>query len=535
MDPSILSPVTIHRPSTAAAHLPSAHPSCLLANASLALSPCLLMILLTPLIFQTASTHAFEFFVHPSRTNSATRCRSSIEDKSNDTPVDPRRRHLLEIAAASSIITNSASSNAATKQISNPSPLLPIDGIHDVRLRNYYNPSLPSWHGSSLKLLSLESAAKVLSDQHVSDPTLPMGRWPDPALRRAASPIPPSVFQSTNHEHLVQLQSVASALKNTARNEGAVGLAAQQCGVDVSLIFIDGVREKHPLVNVNAGKTIHAEGTSDSRNNNQDGIFLVNPRIIQRSPESEMLVWTEECLVLPPEFRATLLRDASVTIEYETLLGTDDDGITKQITLSGELARCAQHEMDHDRGVLIVDHVSLAELLSINDDDFMARIENADGLHEMRIRRAYERYVSDSVLLSPTVKDLPLAFESYHDIQSRITEVEYKFVHEEAALSWFARPVYAIDDLQPSVPKDANKTNEYQSNSIKKSEQTECDASCLEERRAKIEMRRAMMQQSRSSTNRGDVLKLSEQRAALYGTSYGGLPSKACSNPGFCP
>jgi hypothetical protein len=102
-------------------------------------------------------------------------------------------------------------------------------------------------------------------------------------------------------------------------------------------------------------------------------------------------------------------------------------------------------------------------------------------------------------------------------------------------LSWYVRPANAIDDLLPSVPTGVNKSREYQSNESIKAIQTECDASCLEERRATIEKRRAMMQQSRSSTNRGDVLKLSEQRAALYGTSYGGLPSKVCSNPGFCP
>ena len=39
---------------------------------------------------------------------------------------------------------------------------------------------------------------------------------------------------------------------------------------------------------------------------------------------------------------------------------------TKQITLKGELARCTQYEMDHDHGTLIVDHVSLDELLSID-------------------------------------------------------------------------------------------------------------------------------------------------------------------------
>ena len=125
-----------------------------------------------------------------------------------------------------------------------------------------------------------------------------------------------------------------------------------------------------------------------------------------------MLVWTEGCLVLPPEFSATLLRDAEVTIEYESLELDDDDGddnimgLTKQIRLRGELARCAQHEMDHDRGILIVDHVSLEELLlpSAVDDGKphynMADIENADGSHSMRMQRAYSRDVVDSSLFT---------------------------------------------------------------------------------------------------------------------------------------
>ena len=42
----------------------------------------------------------------------------------------------------------------------------------------------------------------------------------------------------------------------------------------------------------------------------------------------------------------------------------------------------------------------------------------------------------------------------------------------------------------------------------------------MEKRKAIIAERRAMMLQSRSNTNRGDILKLSEQRAALYKTDY---------------
>ena len=359
-----------------------------------------------------------------------------------------------------------------------------------------------------------------------------MGKWPDPILRRPASHIPLAVFQRA--EQLDQLRMVASALKNTARKEGAVGLAAQQCGVDASLIFIDGVHQKH---SIKYGNSVSGEGRKSERDEDE-GIYLVNPRIIKRSQESEMQVWTEECLVLPPQFRATLLRDASVTIEYETLNGKDF-GVTKQITLKGELARCVQHEMDHDRGVLIVDHVALNELLSVGGDDFMASIENADGLHEARIQRAYERYLSDSVLLPPNEKVVPLAYESYHDLQSRVTEFDCTFrtsMHQKSQ-PWFAEPAFAAEysPIDPNYAEAKNKANKIQPTAAYDSNNPECDESCIEARKARIEERRALMRQSRSNTNRGDVLKLSEQRAALYGSSYGGLSSKTCSSPGFCP
>ena len=57
--------------------------------------------------------------------------------------------------------------------------------------------------------------------------------------------------------------------------------------------------------------------------------------------------------------------------------------------LQGELAGCTQHEMDHDRGTIIVDHVSLGELPPIDGNTFMAKIENADGLNPKHMQRDY--------------------------------------------------------------------------------------------------------------------------------------------------
>ena len=319
---------------------------------------------------------------------------------------------------------------------------------------------------------------------------LDFGRWPDPALRREASMVPRSVFDDSLK--LEELATVARALRRTARKEGAVGLAAQQCGVDASILFIDHVK------------------TTSSKQQQLQGIVLVNPRIVRRSPETEMQVWTEECLVLPPKFRATLLRDKQVTIEYESLESIDGipyfaDGLTKQITLTGELARCVQHEMDHSRGVLITDHVSLSEMLPA-----MASIENSDGRHEERTQRAYLRYTSESTLLPQSRTNVALADEDSAGFFRRIVQPVYA---EDGSTS--PPPVKSDDRIEPS--------------------RIDCDEDCMKERRRRIEERRAMMQQSRSNTSRGDVLKLSQQRALMYGTEFKGLQPKYCTQSGLCP
>ena len=77
--------------------------------------------------------------------------------------------------------------------------------------------------------------------------------------------------------------------------------------------------------------------------------------------------------------------------------------------------------MDHDRGVLIVDHVGLEELLCINGQSVMEDVENSDGRHDERMQHAYARDVVDSVLL-PSVKthrNVDLAFGNRDDFLAR--------------------------------------------------------------------------------------------------------------------
>mmetsp|Transcript_9921 Transcript_9921/g.22185 ORF Transcript_9921/g.22185 Transcript_9921/m.22185 type:complete len:651 (+) Transcript_9921:54-2006(+) len=256
------------------------------------------------------------------------------------------------------------------------------------------------WTGTALPLLSIEDAAIAATTKTGTTDAkgmgeisaFRMGRWPDPILRRPASPIRSFLFGTSD------LHVVAEALRATARKEGAVGLAAQQCGVDGRLLWIDtasadtsgsaGATNSSKRRRRQArgeGKTI---ATRNSVLSSDEGLFLINPRITRRSDELDMLPWTETCLVLPPSFTATVLRDASITVQYESL-----EGETLSIDLDGELARCVQHESDHDRGILILDHVDLSEMED-GAKGLMAALES-EG-HGDRMLVAYGRYIDES-------------------------------------------------------------------------------------------------------------------------------------------
>jgi peptide deformylase len=57
-------------------------------------------------------------------------------------------------------------------------------------------------------------------------------------------------------------------------------------------------------------------------------------------------------------------------------------------TFHGENARAFQHEMDHDRGILITDHIDESEM----ENDVMRAIERPG--HDARMRQAFERYIA---------------------------------------------------------------------------------------------------------------------------------------------
>lgn len=208
-------------------------------------------------------------------------------------------------------------------------------------------------------------------------PTFPMAKWPDPVLRIPARPVSANLWNTDS------LFTLADLLRQTARREGAAGLAAQQCGVDIALIFIDSSSK---IQWKREGLLSLPPAVSSANRFPPDGVFLLNPRFVYRSPETEMMVWKEQCLVMPPKFQATVLRDRRVIIEFEKL-----DGSTDYLDVMGESARVVQHECQHNDGILIVDHVDLD--LDEQVTNQMRLIEREKHMENQR--RAFARPILD--------------------------------------------------------------------------------------------------------------------------------------------
>ena len=148
---------------------------------------------------------------------------------------------------------------------------------------------------------------------------LPILRWPDPHLSRAAEPV-------TELDDGVR--RLAADMLETMYAAPGRGLAAPQVGVMRRLFVMD---------------TAWKDGAPDP-------IVLLNPEIVSVSEETETR--GEGCLSIPGVL-AEVTRPAEVTMRWTGL-----DGVAHEETLTGFAAACAQHELDHLDGIVTFDRVS---------------------------------------------------------------------------------------------------------------------------------------------------------------------------------
>ncbi|PKN61884.1 MAG: peptide deformylase [Deltaproteobacteria bacterium HGW-Deltaproteobacteria-15] len=157
--------------------------------------------------------------------------------------------------------------------------------------------------------------------QHWSVPVaeiLKIYTFPESVLRVEAEPV-----QEIDED----LQKLIENMGETMYDAPGIGLAANQIGVTKQLLIYD---------------------TAPRTNGRKMGV-LINPEIVHGEGK---IVHDEACLSVI-DFSAEVTRFANVQVK-----GFDRNGRPVQLDAEGLLAVCLQHEIDHLKGVLFIDHIS---------------------------------------------------------------------------------------------------------------------------------------------------------------------------------
>ncbi len=164
--------------------------------------------------------------------------------------------------------------------------------------------------------------------------------YPDPVLRRGGKAI--TTFDA-------ELRDLAGRMMEAMYEEGGVGLAAPQVGIEKKLLVLN---------------------PSGDRNDRSGERVLCNPKITRKK---EREFGEEGCLSFPG-IHADVERWIAITVTYQDL-----DGKEQVLQTDGWLARIVQHELDHLDGVLFTDRLTAADKLRVKpqlqklEEEFRAR------------------------------------------------------------------------------------------------------------------------------------------------------------------
>lgn len=142
---------------------------------------------------------------------------------------------------------------------------------------------------------------------------------PDEILRKISSPVEKV---GKNEKNLIK------NLFDTMYASKGIGLAAIQIGIPKRIVVID----------------------VSNKDQEKKPICLINPIILKKS--SDTSVYEEGCLSIPNTF-IEIERPKTIWIKY-----IDQNGEKNEIKLDGLLSTCAQHEIQHCDGKLIIDFLS---------------------------------------------------------------------------------------------------------------------------------------------------------------------------------
>ena len=165
--------------------------------------------------------------------------------------------------------------------------------------------------------------------------TRPIAFAGDPVLRAAASPVPPSMFDTP------ELHALVDEMVAVMRAAPGVGLAAPQIGVGLQIIVLEDDDESMAHL---------SEAERKERGRIRVPVTaIVNP-VLRRLGEADD-TFAEGCLSIPG-YSALVARAHEVEVT-----GLAPDGSTLSLRATGWPARILQHECDHLGGTLYVDRM----------------------------------------------------------------------------------------------------------------------------------------------------------------------------------
>ena len=164
---------------------------------------------------------------------------------------------------------------------------------------------------------------------------LPLVIAPDPLLKKISNPV-----EKIDDE----IRQLMRDMVQTMYFEKGIGLAAVQVGVlkRILVMDLDYETEDHNHHDHHHCGGIHVKNCNPR--------YFVNPEIVEVSDEKSS--YNEGCLSFPGS-RSEVFRPKKVKVQY-----LDFDGNKRSEEMSGLLATCIQHEMDHLNGITFVDHIS---------------------------------------------------------------------------------------------------------------------------------------------------------------------------------
>lgn len=175
--------------------------------------------------------------------------------------------------------------------------------------------------------------------------TLPIVQCGEPILRRPADPVEPSALRTP------ELRTLIARMRTTMELAPGVGLAAPQVGVSLQLAVLhDGPQRWAHLSD---------EERSEREREPLPFTVLVNPSV-RPVADDDRISFYEGCLSVPG-LTGVVARHRSVHVE-----ALDQDGQPVEQVFTGWAARIVQHEVDHLRGSLYLDHVLTRSLSTLD-------------------------------------------------------------------------------------------------------------------------------------------------------------------------